>query len=86
MNDVLEWIARYPLYAFIIGCFVTAGLATVCDFLIKFVRSLTGKYPAARPVEQCDCDNEPCYCCRESGCQSGCRCFTGNEEEEEDLI
>lgn len=81
MNDILEWIAKYPAHAFVTGCFVVVGLAIVCDFFVRIVRSITGKYPAPSVV-QCDADN-PCYCCREGACDSDCRCFPEEKEEED---
>jgi hypothetical protein len=79
LSEILDWVARYPGHAFVAGCFALFGLAIVCDFLTKFVRSLTGKYPAPSPVVQCDCDKGPCRCCRENGCMDGCRCDEGDE-------
>jgi hypothetical protein len=81
LNDILDWIAKYPAQAFWAGCFVFACLMLLCDFLVRFARSLTGKYPAPSPVVRCDCDSNPCYCCRENGCQPGCRCNSEEEDE-----
>jgi hypothetical protein len=58
LNDILDWIARYPGHAFITGCFILFGLGILCDFVIKLVRSVTGKYPSPSPVVQCNCDDE----------------------------
>jgi len=80
MEDILGWISRNGLAAFLIGCFLTTMAGIAANFLLNLARSITGKYPAPRPVVQCDHENQ-CYCCRENGCQDGCRCY---EEDEDD--
>jgi hypothetical protein len=80
LNDILNWISRNGLAAFLIGCFLTSMAGIVANFLLNAIRALTGKYPEPRPVIQTQCDHEnQCYCCRENGCQDGCRC---NEDGE----
>jgi hypothetical protein len=58
LNDVLGWIARYPGHAFVTGVFILFFLGIVCEFVVKLVRSVTGKYPAPSPVVQCNCESE----------------------------
>ena len=93
MNDLLTWISRNGLQAFLLGVFLLI-FAGICahvislffDFLTRVARAVTGKYPppeAPRPVVQCngDCDcKKPCKCCVESGCEAGCECASFIDE------
>ena len=81
LNDLLQWISRNGLAAFLIGCFLTTMAGILANFLLNAIRSLTGKYPAPRPVVQCDHETA-CYCCRENGCQDGCRCTPDEADNE----
>ncbi len=77
MTDILDWISRNPGAAFCLGVFLLVLAAITADFFVKLVRSVTGHYPQQY-------DDGACYCCRERGCDDGCRCCDEDEEEEQD--
>jgi hypothetical protein len=79
MNDLLDWISRNGAAAFLGGVFLLFLIGIAADFLVKMMRSITGNYPPAPVSRLCDSD-DPCYCCRENECDSGCRCYTGEGE------
>ena len=81
LNDILGWISRNGLAAFLIGCFLTAMATIITNFLVRLVRSVTGNYPPV--AELCDAD-DPCYCCRENLCDEGCRCHANEDDGEEE--
>lgn len=92
MSEILRWISEYPGIAFVTGLFVLAlagfALALISkffDFISDCICSVTGKWPAPRPVVECggDCDcAKPCKCCEDNGCQVSCGCSSLIPEEE----
>jgi hypothetical protein len=92
MNDVLDWIGRFPGHAFVLGLFLLAlagillALASnFFEFLASALCAFTGKYPPPgppRPIVQCQGNcNKPCKCCEENECQVGCGCSSSVEVE-----
>lgn len=81
LGELLGWIARNGLAAFLIGCFLSGLAVTLANFLIGVARSITGHYPPPRPVE---CNHQQqCYCCRNGVCNDNCRCYREPDEEDE---
>ena len=65
MEELLNWCARNGNTAFglcvfliIMAGFALATLRTILDAIINALRAFTGKYPAPRPIVQCDCPDE----------------------------
>jgi len=82
LNDLLGWISRNGMAAFLIGCFLSGLAITFANWMIHTVRAITGHYPPARPVS---CSHlSQCYCCRNGACNENCRCYQLPDEEDED--
>lgn len=86
LSELLEWISRNGLAAFLIGCFLTTMAGILANFLVNVVRTLTGRFPQPAPVIHRDCDghcdcNRPCKCCIENDCQVGCECASAVDTE-----
>lgn len=95
MNDILNWISRSHNEAFFLGLFLLAfcgfllaGIGKFFDFISDCICSVTGKWPAPRPIVECngDCDcAKPCQCCTDNGCKPGCGCASHIEIEDDDV-
>lgn len=89
MTDLLDQITRNPAAAILLAivALILAGiLAGIINGFFKFCNAalcaFTGKYPPPRPVVKCDCDDSPCFCCRDSDCDEGCKCYEEREDRE----
>jgi hypothetical protein len=80
LRELLEWISRNGVAAFLLGCFLLTLVGIGVDFFVKSLRSITGNYPPAPVGRLCDSD-DPCYCCREGSCDEGCRCYPEQESD-----
>ena len=82
LSEILGWISRNGLAAFLIGCFLSGLAVTFANLLVRIARSITGHYPPPSPVS---CNHErQCFCCRENGCQEGCGCYQEEDDGDED--
>lgn len=86
--DLLNEISRNPGAAILV-CIVGLIALKVCldlisnllNFIHNCLCAFTGKYPPARPVVQCDCEDE-CFCCKDSDCDPDCACYEMREDRE----
>ncbi len=89
MTDLLNEISRNPgasILVAIVGliCIKVALdlISNFFDFLHNCLCAFTGKYPPPRPVVECDCETEECFCCKNSDCDPDCACYEEREDRE----
>jgi len=89
MTELLNDISRNPGASILVCIVGLIALKVLLDLISNFFNfihnclcAFTGKYPAPRPVVQCDCDDSACFCCRDSDCDPGCKCYEEREDRE----
>jgi len=58
LSDLLGWISRNGIAAFLIGCFLITLAGIASNFFIRLARSITGHYPPASPSSSTESDSE----------------------------
>lgn len=77
--DFLNWASNNEGEAFLLGVFIIVMTVLTANFILRVIRSITGKYPAPDTVVSCS-HTFPCKCCREFDCQANCDCWADKQD------